>query len=363
MNRPQNLRGAILWLLRACTLVVAGFSLLVLVAAALAMEWAGQHNLATAFAMFLPRWIWALPLAMTVPPLLLLHWKAGLGALAAVCLYWGPWMGYGWLGSKLNLETAADVRVLTWNRGQANGESLQPFKNQTRPDLIAMQDAGRRLAGYLSAPEYADLPHGAEAGEFLLLSRYPVRATGLLSFPAHPGLDQANYTTVAARFEVDAPSGTLAFYNVHFPTPRDTLSFYRRGIPLYGIIGIPGTGWGRKRENYQAYWDGQGNLHRQLIERLKSEKLPKIVAGDFNTPAFGPWHRMYTELLNDSHAEGGSGYGHTFPGKTGNPLALFQSWLRIDRILADNTWCLACQVTESDRASQHLAVFAAYRRQ
>lgn len=361
MTRPENLRAALVWLLRTSTLVIAGIAWLGLVAIALGMDWVGQRNIATAFCMFLPRWIWALPLAMTVPLLLIVHWKAGLGALATVLLYWGPWTGFEWLGTKSDLSVVADVRLLTWNRGQSGGESLQPFKQRVRPDIIALQDSARRLPGYQSSPDYAELPHAAQAGEFLVLSRFPVRASEALAFPTEPGVPDARRIIVAARFEVEGPGGVFVLYSVHFPTPRDTLSFYRRGVPVYGLIGIPGTGWGRKRATYQAYWDGQENLHRQLVERIAREQMPTLVAGDFNCPGFGPWHRIYTRHLEDSHAEGGSGYGYTFPGKTGNPVALFRSWLRIDRILASSHWELVCQETETNRGSQHLAVFAGYR--
>lgn len=360
-SRPENLGAALLWLLRVSTFAVSAVAFAGLVIVALGMEWIGQRNIATAFCMFLPRWIWALPLALLTPLLLILHWRAGLVALGTVLFYWVPWTGYEWLGSKSDLSAAAEVRVLTWNRGQSGGESLQPFKNRTRPDIIALQDSARRLPGYQSSPDYADLPHAAQMGEFLVLSRFPVRATEPLAYATQPGVDGARQTIVGARFEVDGPRGTFALYSVHFPTPRDTLSFYRRGVPIYGLIGIPGTGWGAKRRTYQAYWDGQENLHRQLVERVKNEKLPRMVAGDFNTPAFGPWHRLYTRHLRDSHSDGGSGYGYTFPGKTGNPLALFRSWLRLDRILADDSWQLVCQETETNRGSQHVAVFAGYK--
>ncbi|MCB1224375.1 MAG: endonuclease/exonuclease/phosphatase family protein [Verrucomicrobiales bacterium] len=359
-TQPRDLRFAIVWLLRAGILVMSAAALAVFLVVVVGMEWIGQRNIATAFCMFLPRWIWALPLALMTPLLLLLRWRAGLIALGTVHFYWVPWTGYEWLGSKSDLSAAAEVRVMTWNRGQSGGESLQPFKNRTRPDIIAMQDAARRMAGYQTATEYGELPNAAQSGEFLVLSRFPVRATETLAYATQPGVEGARQTIVGASFEVDGPRGTFALYSVHFPTPRDMLSFYRHGIPIYGLIGIPGTAWGAKRAIYQAYWDGQGNLHRQVAERLKKEKLPMLLLGDFNCPSFGPWYRLFSGSLHDSHSVGGSGYGYTFPGKTGNPLALFRSCLRLDRIFADASWQLVCQETESHRGPQHVAVFAGY---
>ncbi len=359
---PPNLKAVLFWIFRTITLYLSGFAALGLIVIALSIEWIGQHNLMTAFLIYLPGWIWALPLAIMAPLLLVVRPSYGLCALLLILVYWGPWLGYELITPKSDLQAQAEIRVLSWNRGQAGGQSLQPFKNRVQPNVIAFQDAARRLVSYQAAPEYADLPLAASMGEFLVLSRFPVRATESISFPVSLSLPKSETVTVAARFEIDGPSGTLALYNVHLPTPRDTLSFYRRGAFLLGVIGLPGTEWGRKRAEYQKYWDGLLALNRQLVERMTAEKIPVLVTGDFNSPALGPAHRLYAASLHDSHEEGGRGYGYSFPGETGNPVALLRPWLRLDRILAGKEWELVSQETETGRTSQHLAVFAAYKK-
>jgi vancomycin resistance protein VanJ len=358
---PAQILTTLLWLARFIVVSLAWLSLLGLVAAALGLEYIGQHNLFTAFLLYLPAWIWALPLAGLVPLLLIFRPRLGLSSLAVVLLYWGPWLGFRFSPVAPSAPTASEIRLLSWNRGQSGGESLQPFKNKVQPNLIAFQDAARRLAGYQNAPEYAHLPHAAEAGEFLLLSAFPIRSSQHLLFQPDPSRQDEPPVAVAARFEIEGPTGPFALYNVHFPTPRDTLSFYKRGVFLLGLVGLPGSEWGRKRALYQDYWDRFLSLNEQLADRVRQDKLPVLVAGDFNSPAIGPGHRSLTRFLNDSHRQGGSGYGHTFPGTTGNPIALFRPWLRLDRILASAAWQLTGQETETGRKSQHLAVFAAYR--
>jgi vancomycin resistance protein VanJ len=358
---PAQVFTTLLWLTRFIVVSLAWLSLLGLIVVVLGLEYIGQHNLFTAFLLYLPAWIWALPLACLVPLLLICRPRLGLGSLTLVLLYWGPWLGFRFSSVPPSAPSAGEIRLLSWNRGQSGGESLQPFKNKVQPNLIAFQDAARRLAGYQNASEYADLPHAAQEGEFLLLSAFPINHSQHLLFQADPALANDPPVAVAARFEVAGPAGPFAVYNVHFPTPRDTLAFYRRGVFLLGLVGLPGTEWGNKRALYQDYWDRFLSLNLQLADRIRSDSLPVLVAGDFNSPAMGPAHRFFTRFLDDSHLEGGGGYGHTFPGSTGNPIALFRPWLRLDRILASHHWKLTSQQAESGRKSQHLAVFAAYR--
>jgi endonuclease/exonuclease/phosphatase (EEP) superfamily protein YafD len=125
------------------------------------------------------------------------------------------------------------------------------------------------------------------------------------------------------------------------------------------VLGVPGTGWAKKRLSRQAYWDGKLSLATQLAEAISKESLPYIVVGDFNTPALGTVYRTFAGGLQDSHQVAGSGYGHTFPGVTRNPAAFQQPWLRLDYIFADKRhWKVFSHVTEPDRGSQHRAVFA-----
>jgi endonuclease/exonuclease/phosphatase (EEP) superfamily protein YafD len=360
MPAPTQILAALLWFFRAAVKVFSLMAAVLLVTTTLALHWGGQHNVTTAFLLYLPAWLWALPLAVLLPLLLFVSRRGALVAAVMLTAYWGWWLDYGWVGPQ-DLNAPSDVRLLTWNRGQSGGQSLQPLKQRVRPDIIALQDAHRRMSSYTAAPEYADLPHMAQEAEFLVMSRFPILRSESIAFPSAPDAVPEKNVIIAGRFEVDGPAGVFVLYSVHFPTPRDTLSHHARGAFLLGLLGVPGTEWGRKRVEYQRYWDMHLFLARQLRQRIAAETLPTLVAGDFNSPAMGPVHRQFASLLQDSHMEKGTGYGYTFPGTTRNPLAFFRAWLRLDWVLASRHWETLAQETESGRASQHLAVFAAYR--
>jgi vancomycin resistance protein VanJ len=324
------------------------------------LNFVGYHNPASAFLLFLPAWLWSIPVWVALPLALLLDpKKSGILTLAVGLLYMGPLLGWqgGASSAKVAAPSADALRVMSYNRGQAQGTSLQPFKMEFQPDVLALQDAGRRIGTYRNADGYQEFAHVDGVGEFVLLSKHPILRKDLLVY-AQNG-DTSRQVAVAARFEIEMATHRVAVYSVHLPTPRPMLQSDRWGGFLWGVLGVPGTEWAKKRHSRQAYWDGKLSLATQLAEAIRKEALPCIVVGDFNTPALGTVYRMFAGILQDTHQVAGSGYGYTFPGVTRNPAAFQQPWLRLDYIFADKRhWKVVSQQTEPNRGSQHRAVFA-----
>lgn len=128
---------------------------------------------------------------------------------------------------------------------------------------------------------------------------------------------------------------------------------------MWGILGFPGSPWESKKAHYQAFWDEQIAIAREISDHIAQEKDPVIVVGDFNTPAFGPIYRIFASQFQDAHLKAGEGTGFTFPGNTRNPLAFFRPWLRLDMIFAPQHWKLwRCETIETQ--SQHRPVFAEF---
>lgn len=318
-----------------------------LVGMVLALSWAGERNVTTAFLLFLPPSLWwlpALPLALAA---LLLHRRAFLLLLLVLL-----WFGYDFLGWRRHAspapETAA-LKVMTYNRGQHMNQSLKPFKEATRPDVILFQEAYGRAAGYAADPDYGEFIQTRSLGEHTLLSRYPVLEEKML--PALPG-----QSPKAVRFVIDWNGRQVAIYSVHLQTPREVLGYQVRGGFLYGILGLPGTPWAAKRKQMQTFWDGQIADAEIILKAVREDPLPVIVAGDFNSPHVGYVHRLITRDLGDSHDSAGQGFGWSFPGSTHNPLSLGGPWLRIDYVFFSRHWEAVQCITEADRASQHRAL-------
>lgn len=321
----------------------------------------GQNNITTAALMYLPPWLWILPTVLLLPLTLLFDWKSFL-ALGLTSLVYGMFhMGYQ--PTMISHVSNADmlpnsIRVLTWNRGQSRGVSLQPLKNELKPDFILLQDAGRRFESYRNNPEYAEFKDVVSSNEFTLLSRWPVKNSESLAFSA-PSASGISHPA-AARFEVSADSGPIVIYSIHLHTPRGALESYKHGSFIYGLIGVPGTPWGEKRKIYQSFWDLQMRVAKEIATRIERESVPVIVAGDFNTPAFGPIYGCFGELLLDAHKEAGKGFGYSFPGNSKSVFTLRRPWLRLDQIFVSSKWEVLNSATVEANA-QHLPVFADIR--
>lgn len=314
------------------------------------LSWVGEQNLTTAFLLFVPPLVWLLPLMVLLPLALMFNWRC----LVALCVMMAGvvWVWLDWRYSPATTKSDDCLSVMTYNRGESRNQSLQPFKQATFPDILLLQDAVNRIGGYLHSPEYEEFEFGASAGEHIILSKYPIKESGLLppALPTRPSR--------VARFVIEWHGRLVSIYSVHLMTPRDALRAASRGAFLWGVLALPGTSLVAKRQHYQEFWDGQMIDAQELLRVVRADPNPCVVAGDFNSPHLGNIHRMITKDLGDSHEEAGSGFGFTFPGDTRNPLSFGGPWLRIDYIFHDRRWRVVNCITEKDRPSQHRAVVA-----
>ena len=322
----------------------------------LAIRFVGETNITTGFLAFLPPFAWFIPWILLGPFCLLFDRKCLVAisalSLAFITLFMGFRVG---THPDVGQHDLNQLTILTYNRGQHMNQSLQPFKVLTMPDVMVMQEAGNRAAGYLGSPDYGEFVDGISVGEHTILSRFPLEENQVIH-----AADRTS-RVIAIRFVIDWNGRAVSIYSVHLLTPRDVLRSYSRGAFLWGVLGVPGTPWAEKRRHYQQFWDGQIADAKKILAAAATDSNPVIIAGDFNSPSLGYIHRMITNDWNDAHENAGSGFGFTFPGVTRNPLSLGGPWMRIDYIFFGDQWEAVSCVTEEDRPSQHRALAATLR--
>ena len=195
----------------------------------LVVDRVGERNIFTTFILFLPKQIWLLPLlGFGFLGLILWDWRQIVAVIVtAIALVW---FHFDWetSGGKEG-QGGSELVVMTFNRGQRAG-SLQPFKNEHLPDIIAMQEAGNASRRYLKSDGYTEFSYGADLGEFMLISKYPIGDRGLVTHREGDLISR-----IAAWFVVDIEGEEVVIYNVHMPTPRDQLKAFRRGAFLRGL--------------------------------------------------------------------------------------------------------------------------------
>ncbi len=333
---------------------LAVFNLLLVLALLLFLRHVGEANHGLALLLFAPPLAWLLPGLLLLPLTLIWSWRSlPLLAVSAMVIL-GPLMGWRPDPGAPSAESyaAPSLTLMTWNRGQNGGQTPLDFKRRQQPDLLVLQEATLRERALSRSSDYGDYKVFQSAGEHTLLSKFPILESSLLPAGTTPRAARA------ARFVVDWNGRRIAVYSVHLRTPRDVLLGQWKGGLFYGLFGFQGTPWAERSAQYQVFWDGQLDDARMILDAVRQDPLPALVAGDFNSPHTGHVHLLLTRELGDAHAQAGAGFGFTFPGKTRNPLSAGGPWLRIDYIFFTRHWSAMTCTTEAERASQHRAVAA-----
>ena len=202
------------------------------------------------------------------------------------------------------------ARVLTWNiflSSAGTSKIAREIKAQN-PDIICLQETlGRR--GYVPdrTPELiARFPgwHAARAGDVTLISRWPIQ--NVRSYK-HPKPSQRRVLAATCR----TPGGPLDVIVAHISTsapgsryggrrPRNA----RRLIETATLV----------QQTAQTRFGQLPVIDRAIADSRKSGR-PFLLAGDFNNPPRGGFHRHMKAQLTDAFAQGGLGCGFTFPAK------------------------------------------------
>jgi vancomycin resistance protein VanJ len=333
---------------------LAAVNLLFVLTLLLALRHVGETNHGLALLLFVPPSLWLLPGLLLLPIALIWSWRSLPLLAAATLIVLGPFMGWqpdpG--APPADAYAAPSLTLMTWNRGQHGGQSPIDFKRRQQPDLLLLQESALRERAFAKSSDYSDYAAYQSAGEHTLLSKFPILESSLLPAGA------SSRTARAARFVIDWNGRHVAVYSVHLRTPRDTLlSQWRSGL-LYGLFGFPGTAWGQLSTRYQVFWDGQLTDAAMILDAVRRDPLPALLAGDFNSPHTGHIRHRLSRELGDAHAEAGAGFGFTFPGKTRNPFSAGGPWLRIDYIFFTQHWSAMTCTTEAELTSQHRPVAA-----
>jgi endonuclease/exonuclease/phosphatase family metal-dependent hydrolase len=265
--------------------------------------------------MYMPRWVWAVPLlllgmaAVWVRPQL--FWLLLAGGIVVV---W-PVMGLCIPWSRLVAEPPAGFRcrVMTCNVHR-NPFGVEPAILEANPDIVALQDWPDR---HTSRVFVGEKWHVRTAGQFTLASRFPIKEWTVLEPPVAP-------PDTAVRARLDTPAGIVRFYNLHLATPRQAL------------VSIRQKGWNGAAE-LQANSAGRRAQSEAIVSWMLADEGPLLAAGDFNTPTDSSIYGDYWSQFTNAFSQAGLGWGYTFHTN--------RTALRIDHILANKGWhCRDCWV-------------------
>jgi vancomycin resistance protein VanJ len=262
--------------------------------------------------MLVPRWPYALPLAVLWPWALVTR-RVGLWVVlaTATAVVLVPILGFrpALPGSE---SERGDLRLLTCNihRQHVDAEGFATYIASVEPDVIALQ-------GWSSINEDIMFGEGEwhthREGELFVASRFPIESVTPINLDDGSGLPGGELG-VAAIVELQTALGPIHLINVHLASPHASL------LTLT-------SDKGRKlADNIERRWRESG-LVRSAADRLHG---PLLLAGDFNTTDDSPIFREHWSDFVDAFDARGSGFGYTYVND--------HTQIRIDHILVDSSW-------------------------
>ena len=190
------------------------------------------------------------------------------------------------------------------------------------PDVVFLQESTPALAAVIEAAGALDeLPHRVavartDPAAALLASRFPLLDHDVVEVGGGP---------VLIRATVDAGWGPIRLYAVHTPAP---------------------VGDGRRR------W---AEALRMVAYEVRQERLPVVVAGDFNAT----WsHRAFRELLDAGLTDGAAARGRPFQLTWPRDRHLLPPMVRIDHVLTGPGLAVTAIRTGRGEGSDHRPVVA-----
>jgi vancomycin resistance protein VanJ len=317
--------------IRAFFAILCWLYIIAVITICLVLRFQGDRWWAATLVLFGPRWLIATPLPLLLPFARYARWRSlsGLALAAAIILFPVMDLEIPWK-RLLPSDPHPSIRILTCNTHgiELNAQALAQVVADNRPDIVALQE----WHGNTGQIVFANGPwHILREGELCLASRFPIRHLQSI------GGSHWAYSGSATCYEIDAPSGSFSFINVHLESPH--LAF------LTAIHRSP---------------EAEANVTRNSQQRLRqAERLraaaesigPSVVlAGDFNLPADSTIYRQTLSNLDNAFSTSGLGFGWSY----------YARWTvtRIDHILTGQSWRARKAWTGPNVGSPHRPLIA-----
>jgi vancomycin resistance protein VanJ len=350
-------RSRLARLIRGLIIAVTVAYLAALVAVIAVLRLVGEDWWVSAVALYLPRFLYAIPIPFLVVAMLVFRLKKALWTqVAAALLIVFPLMGFVLPGPNPRSDGPA-LRVLSFNvnTGFWGYQNVAEQVLEESADVIMLQEMGSiHEPDRLTGPLEARYPHCRWDNQFYIASRFPIVSAYL---PEKLEISERERSPRFVSYVIDTPLGNVTFYNVHPASPRS--AFYE----LRGPAGL------RRNILSGEVFRGSGGekmmAHMYLLtvqvqtasERARKETNPVIIMGDINLPTLSPTAHRFLGDFQDGFEHAGWGFGHTFPNREG-----LRMWLRLDRILASRDLVFVDFDVGCERSSDHYCVVAELQR-
>lgn len=211
----------------------------------------------------------------------------------------------------------AGISMVAWNLNYRNVdfESARAYLGARDHDVLLLTEFTPRWREALAALEeeytYVALHPRFDAWGIGLYSRYPIEVEAL---------DLVEKASTTLRVLVDLPGGPLRLYGVHLFSPTSGKASELRNAQLDLLAGMVSA----------------------------EDRVPVMVAGDFNVTPFSPWFRKFTRATGLGDARRPFGLHFTWP------VARIPIWVAIDHCLVNDAVDVGRVVAGRAAGSDHL---------
>ena len=345
-ERRRTLGEKLRWLVIALAVAYPIGLLLVLVL----LRGVGERWPLVTVALYLPRAGFGLPLPFLTLALLFVRPRRWLlTQVVAAYLLLFPLMGLALHGARARTPGAVPLRIMTFNVDltSASYSTLGVQIRASSPDIVLLQEAPEDEPGLLT-PQLPGYFVRAD-GQFVIATKFPITDVYL---PPQVRYGGESFDANFVRYRLDAPGGPIDVYNTHPVSPHSQFDRLRgRGL-LYELAS------GRFFSNHEAFSRlarnaGVRTLQASaLAEHAAASPFPVLIAGDTNLPSKSWILGHVLGDYQDGFTESGRGFGYTFPARRAPP------WIRLDRVLADESFRFVAFSRLDVHVSKHFPVVA-----
>ncbi|MEK0180439.1 MAG: endonuclease/exonuclease/phosphatase [Oscillatoriales cyanobacterium] len=218
------------------------------------------------------------------------RWFTIISAIACIILI--SWLHLKYFSpARVNITNSqSGLKILSHNLGWYTTQSPTLIKliEREKPDIIFLQEIVEKHIERAFTWLKADYPYQIAIPPVGILSKYPIVSSEILNLAGHPETQQ--------RAIINFNQQEIVIYNMQATGP------WFRKSKILPLVRIPVYKYAKRAPEIQ-----------DLVERVQTETLPVIVAGDFNMTEETQDYHNVQKVMQDAFRKSGFGFGFTWP--------------------------------------------------
>lgn len=230
------------------------------------------------------------------------------------------WFAPSFFPKSIAPAAGTPIKIVTFNlwAGNQQFERVDAWMAEQEPDLLFTQET-------VISDAFSNLPEMGEAYTVLRNTSLSGSGWGNVAQSRYAVIEDAplTYSERSQRIVAEIDGQQVAIYNIHFNVPMAGQP--NLNVPILSVRLAPFFFYNDALRNRQV---------AGLVEQLKNEPLPYIVAGDFNLSDQAMPYWDLTGVAHDAFREVGNGLGFSWTvlGKDNQRIPLLPPQVRIDYV-------------------------------